>query len=504
VIRGKSVLSNITDKGLGFLCFALFAAFIFLEVGLVFTKGVFCADDAFHSVIAKNLAQGSGYASSVRVDDPVRPVRLFDPRVGTGPALIVPVSLMIRAFGNQYWVPGLTQVLISSTLLILLFWVIKDIGRPSDRTFAIGAFLSLCVVVTAWHFGQWFALLGEVPAALLILVAIIWRTKFPQHHVRTFIAGNMIGIAVMIKTLSFLYVMPFIVLLLFDSTFGGKKFRERLYSLLIFIVGLSIPLFGYEVWKLLTLGREDYISNIKESVAAILTKGGPLGTEGKPILAKINARSEILQQRFGISLPGIVGLSWIAVYLCYSSYDKWIKRTVTAISIGLLIHTAWWVFFSSGRDRYFLMALLLFLGLISLPLLASIRTRVKWAYFIILGGLLISNLFRVGYLTKMDLFERSETVINQERTLAYIDQTGLPIATQCWATFASLEYMSPKSLHVKGYHTMERQADKEFLFVLNSKFVHHEDKKLSHFLETCGAPVYEAYPYQIYRCRGEK
>jgi hypothetical protein len=60
-------------------------AFSLFAVVLAFSVGVGFADDAYHAVIAKNLAHGLGYTSTIQDARADFIALKFDPRVGVGP-----------------------------------------------------------------------------------------------------------------------------------------------------------------------------------------------------------------------------------------------------------------------------------------------------------------------------------------------------------------------------------------------------------------------------------
>jgi hypothetical protein len=60
--------------------------------------------------VAKNLAWGFGYSTSLGLSDAKFALVRFDVHITTGPPIILPVSAVIRIFGNRFWVPGAVQV----------------------------------------------------------------------------------------------------------------------------------------------------------------------------------------------------------------------------------------------------------------------------------------------------------------------------------------------------------------------------------------------------------
>ena len=94
----------------------LFAAFILPTVNAAIVHGVRCGDDAFHAMIAKNLAMGLGYSTTASSATRFVLTR-FDPNTGVGPSLILPAALFVAVFGNREWVPGIAAVLLWSLRL---------------------------------------------------------------------------------------------------------------------------------------------------------------------------------------------------------------------------------------------------------------------------------------------------------------------------------------------------------------------------------------------------
>src|SRR5689334_4859689 len=145
------------------------------QIGAILTLGVFgwfhiCQivtrsiyyDDAFIAGAAKNLAFGYGYTSSYPRLLP------FDPEITTGPVVILPAALLIRLFGNQYWIPNLAITLcIWSTLgTLLLLLKQRVVGKP--KFFMTVALIGMALLALAT---EEFGLLGEVPASLLVIIS---------------------------------------------------------------------------------------------------------------------------------------------------------------------------------------------------------------------------------------------------------------------------------------------------------------------------------------------
>ena len=91
----------------------ILATFLFLyQIYWVFNFPIW-RDDAFFATVAKNLVNGNGF-SAVFFDQDYK----FHYGISSGPSLILPAAAMIFIFGNHYWVPELTAVLMIWSLLI--------------------------------------------------------------------------------------------------------------------------------------------------------------------------------------------------------------------------------------------------------------------------------------------------------------------------------------------------------------------------------------------------
>ena len=95
-------------------------------------------------------------------------VKLFDVELTTGPTLVIPAAFLIRVFGNQPWAPGLVTAIASLGLMLFMAWRLSR-AHGWARGAIYLALLSFCAyaVTAGIHFEHWYALLGEIPAAML-------------------------------------------------------------------------------------------------------------------------------------------------------------------------------------------------------------------------------------------------------------------------------------------------------------------------------------------------
>src|SRR5262245_5288822 len=77
--------------------------FVFFSAAIVHSawSNPFVFDPAIHAIVAKNVANGYGWAMSYHKRDLLVPIT-------TGPGMILPCALMVATFGNKIWVPPVT------------------------------------------------------------------------------------------------------------------------------------------------------------------------------------------------------------------------------------------------------------------------------------------------------------------------------------------------------------------------------------------------------------
>src|SRR5436853_7668470 len=103
---------------------ALFGVIVFLlwiAVPVVRT-GLSHADDAFFAILAKNVALGKGYGYQKSSNED----KLMDPYVNsTGPALVLPIALLIRIFGPLDQLPGAAALALFLALVVVAAFVLS-------------------------------------------------------------------------------------------------------------------------------------------------------------------------------------------------------------------------------------------------------------------------------------------------------------------------------------------------------------------------------------------
>lgn len=246
------------EKWLGIaLLVVTLGTLVLASVGSVL--GPIGTDEGYNLEVIDNLAKGVGYASygnrrldtwwsakhmysRVAAGEPTL-TRLpepwfFEPRVTTGPAVLLPLAAVWRLFPGN--VILLRSCLIGFLLILLAALWVAAPGPKRWLNFAIAA-----SIVSSYRFGPG-AVLGDVAAVGFFSWACIYLERQ-----RVFVAGLLFGLAFqskMITITGFLGVVCVVVLAAVIRRDGILR------KLLLLCIGCAVPLIAFELYRLGTLG----------------------------------------------------------------------------------------------------------------------------------------------------------------------------------------------------------------------------------------------------------
>jgi hypothetical protein len=475
----------------GFVSLLTLLVFIFTALQLTWSKGVCCADDAYLSIIAKNLANGLGYASTVQPFVSQYTVQDYDPFVGTGPTIILLASLFIKTFGNTYWAPGLANVVLWGSLLILIGIFLRNYNKGFVFFLFTLSFVYLGFSMMVYHYEHWYALLGEVPAALLFILGIM---SFLHRDTRSnqILSGAIFSLAVQSKLLVLIAILVFLgvqgLLYLQNRT---DDYPDLLKKILIrfFYVGLGFvtPLAAFELWKLINLGRAGYIENWRTYLEYVGNDGARLGQSSVRELYR--ERSAILMARFSLILPNAGLMLLIGWFMTYK--DEKLKRLLLILVSVVSVYSFWWVFLSIGWPRYFIISLIIMIFAVSLPLLSSRSKASVLLYATLIVFLSSGSWARLKYPFEGwngEYFSPSSQTANLLETSEYLSRQVRPdehIATEWWATAADIEYIMDTSQNFTTFRDKRLMREDSFWLVVNTRFVSKNDQEFARFIEGC-------------------
>lgn len=482
----------------------LFIGFIIISLGLVFSNGICCGDDSYHAIIAKNIVNGFGYNSTVLASRVIFEPSKFDPYVGTGPTVNLSTALVILITGNKYWAPGLSIVLLWSTILILIRWLLAYLNlEQSWITITIAIFVIFSFLFLAYHFEHWYALFGEIPAALFIILAIL--IYFGKNSTKfIFLSGLFFSLAFLAKYLSLIAFGAFLISITIQEVFSRKTNLKKAIKVIIndgllIFSGFSIPFLSFELWKLKNLGFSGYINHYNNFLIFLSTKGASDQAVG---ISQFLERLETINTRFGILFPVILIVLMGFGYLLRK--DKTLFPVYAASFSIIILHSIYWFFFSIGLARYYVICVIIIIFCLSLPFLSKqLTNRSKYYLLIILAVLSIYNISTINVkypFENVKLFTPTpytNSVIQMTNILSN-QQDKKPFITQWWATAADLEYMLDTPLNFTTFRDPKAiHNDEPFIVIANSKFILDYDKDFLSLLERCNTSKVGQFIYGI-------
>jgi hypothetical protein len=465
--------------------------FSVLALAFVFSVGVGCADDAYHAVIAKNLASGLGYTSTIQDGSAAFTALQFDPRVGVGPTIIFPASVIIRIFGNTYWAPGLANVTLWSLLCVGIGLLMRKYQSGVGLSLATLSFFYLGFALMTFHFEQWYALLGEIPSALLIILSVLLFFH-DGSRLCQFLSGIAMSLAVQAKLLSLLAFMVFLlVLAIFHALDRSKKMPDRLsefiHGVIYLSAGFIIPVIAFEIMKFFGLGPSGYMNNWRSYLSFINNKGVNQ-SQALSLHALYKGRAAIIYERFGVALQSVPFMLAFAGLLVSSNKKLW-RIYIVFVSM-IIFYLLWWIFISIGWGRYFIIPLILIIAAVSLPFFVLYPRKWLWLYFMLLVIWPAGTWDRLAHpFSLMDSgyfmpTKRTEALLKTSNILSRAD-AGERVLTQWWATAASLEYMSDSHLISTTYRDEAHKHTTPYWIAADTLFVDPNDKDFSELCNHC-------------------
>lgn len=489
-------------------------AFAVLLVHHLLAGTLCCADDAFLAVAAKNLAIGEGYTSSY-APGPQGDTGLvrFDPLISTGPALILPAAAAIRILGNRYWVPGAVALAIDLLLLAAIFLHLAAATREPRRWApAVAVGLVALLLGTLGHLPQWYALLGEIPALLLLCLGVL-RTLDARGRRRDLaLGGVLLGLAYLTKALA-LMAVPVVLAFIVLAPAGGAAGRKRLSAAAVVLAAFLVPALLFEAAKLADLGAAGY-GEAKRAEAVFLESSPGSGlrglAQGDPIAyvhetGAGNLRA--LTDYFGTDWPLVAGLG--ALGLGLAARGRWTGREARAPLVVIAIaaaYAAWWLPLSgAARIRYLLIGIgLACLGVV-LDLFWGPWSGRKTALACALAAALLPRMVYLPTLAPHPpWFQPGPRTAAMLEAVQFLEaeRPGRVLAADWWAAGVDVEYLLEGSGNVVSHLSLERRGWPPVLFVENAQWIDLPQgvrERWEAALDRSGAVLaFERPPYRIY------
>lgn len=435
--------------------YSLLLIFLVVPFYAALSEGVCCYDDSSFAVLAKNIANGMGYALTINYLGPDFSLNYFNPALGQGPAGVLPVAGAVYFFGNTPTVPGVTQVVIELILLsIITTYLLSMYSLARVSAFLLSS-LFMITLISGKSYAHWYAMLGESVAALFLLCGFLAWNKNGSRLSALISCGFFFSLAVLTKEISAIFVFGFVVYLISAMTFSSKlrsECRGKIVELFFaFAMAGLLPFIVFEFWKLYTLGWNGFIDNWVEHFKFI---EGSSQHDSNSAINYFLLRSSLVFEKYYIGIP-------LIVFACASSLvllsDRLIelRSLIIPISIGMIMYLIYFTLMSSGPARYFYIWIVIFCFYISFPILVSgslVRCLIPpmMCILIIFSNIEWHQFY--GFVDKYSQGQVKPANASEIKTLEYIDlrKSHDVIYTTWWAHVSALEYLSVRPQRFSG------------------------------------------------------
>jgi len=240
----------------------------------------FWEDEAFNLTVPLNLLAGLGYSSDGALSGSV--ITPFDPRISTGPTVLLPVAGVLMFGGDP---------VISARLVPVLFWMLLIAGLAVLGGRLAGRWVALVGAAVPLAFNGFGSvspiqgpadLLGEVPAAALLVWALIALRKRP------WLAGLLVGLAVQAKLIALLALPAFAVAIWVRSPGRGwSRLVQTLKRGWMPLLLAGVPTLLFELAALMSMGVSGFAAHLRGMRDFVL--GGGQHMEPTTVPQKLDA-----------------------------------------------------------------------------------------------------------------------------------------------------------------------------------------------------------------------
>ncbi|MFO0704784.1 MAG: glycosyltransferase family 39 protein [Candidatus Andersenbacteria bacterium] len=252
----------------------------------------------------------------------------FDHKIQTGPTVLVPIALTIGVFGKSFFSASLVNLVYLLGFLGLLFLFVRRLVGPWWATlavtlvFVVPRFLNIAI-------NQY----GEIPGLFFALSAALVLDRVARSPRRRLlfavVAGVLLGLSVLTKTVMLIVVPSFVVVLLLDRLLT-KRIAWRHY--LAFFISSVVPYAAFELFKLWMLGLTQYKLWWATELGAVSSQAGVAeGTfsDTPGLLHKLVTHIGLLGKEFGASQILMLALVILPVLLVIGKTVQLVRQKKT-------------------------------------------------------------------------------------------------------------------------------------------------------------------------------
>jgi len=365
----------------GVLDFAPVAAVAILLLAAALKLSIWAAvqpvsfDGAMNLEVARSLAEGHGYR------------RMYADHLGFSHAIqtrapyILPAAAVYAAFGVGIWQSQLVNVLYLAALSLLVFVLVR---RAVSWRWAIAA-VAVCLCTPGFE-DTGLNGFGEVPALTwwLAALAVLYGStdgNAPGHR-RIALAGVLVGIAVVTKTVLLIGVCALLPVLVVEAARQQGRVRPVLVALFIFGAGAVLPVVLHEICRALTFA--DYAHwkawVLDEWHMIHMQAGTERGLpDSKDVASKVHTHFGVLVAGIGTAHGVVAAFLLLPALLLAGGWRVWVRDNarplIATLALMAAIYLVWWLGVTPTEKAWYRR---IFNGVLVWELMAVLLVGVLW------------------------------------------------------------------------------------------------------------------------------
>lgn len=479
------------------------AGFFMVAIGNTLQDPLCCADDSYFSTAAKNFANGHGYAVSFQ--SPADGLKVFEPAITTGPTLILPAALLIKIFGNQFWITGVSTIVVNIFIFILLYlFSFRIFGLVKANIFSILLLFSFYLCTSPSWFILWYTILGEAAGAGFFLVGLLIFCFLRESKKYLYLSMFLFGLAIITKLIYLLILAP-VLAYFYLETIHVDKFSRK--SLRVFISGMlmcALPHIFWEIFKLVSLGISGYINLIRYTGNTYISIHGKTDSSG--FWDTYHTRADILQENLGFDFNYILLTLPFLLFAIRKSDLKQEGKLFAYLSLGgIALSLVWWIFLSKGWIRYAMPWIFMFFTILPFLVLVinNYLLRICLLFLLFLNlNIVEKDLRPITEIVKFNfLYNTRANNLNDLVNFLKSRPKETLLVSSWWAAYADIEYALPGKEHFIRYDQIGKSVDyRKVWLVRNTRFADQVDFR--EFEKSFTDTVFYKMPYLVTKYSG--
>jgi hypothetical protein len=309
-------------------------------------------DDAYNASVAKNFSLGQGWVSSYHQYIP------FNPRVTTGPTLLLPLATAIALIGHPAWLPSVINTLLMLAVLLLC---LRQVQQQLDQSQRWPVIATILLLLSMYDRNTWVVFIGDGVLALLLVYLLL---KLGPALSRNQPADYLVlGLAAGLAILSKLYAVIALTALplcwcLYQWQTGTRPDWRGPALLLSAAAALLAPWQLYRYLSLATLPAPLLADHGEFSRQFFLKAGsglGPLLAADKPLAylaANLQRNFSLLSDHLDIYGLGpvfaallLLTVAGVGLRLVFKPGKTSLEWSLTALALAAGAHLGWFLLF---------------------------------------------------------------------------------------------------------------------------------------------------------------